>query len=112
MSVCVCVCVCVHVCPQVDAYIREVTGLPPREVAAAGGVRGGAAAGGAAAAIPGAADDAAGPGGQRRARSAVRAEQVRCTEGGEVPRGCGRQGLMLCSNFPYAAARSAHVYQL
>jgi hypothetical protein len=44
---------------QVDAYIREVLGMPPRELDAGAGV-GGAAAGGAAAAAPSAEDDAAG----------------------------------------------------
>jgi len=65
---------------QVDAYIRQVNGLPPREAApAGGGVRGGAAAEGAAAAAPSASDDqAAGAAGSgRRPKSGVRAEQVR-----------------------------------
>lgn len=67
---------------QVDAYIRQVVGLPPREQPAGGGVvQSGAAAGGAAAAMmpPGVTSDdpGSGPGGARRARSAVRAEQVR-----------------------------------
>lgn len=63
---------------EVDAYIRQVNGLPPREAApAGGGVRGGAAAEGAAAAAPSASDDqAAGAAGSgRRPKSGVRAEQ-------------------------------------
>jgi hypothetical protein len=54
---------------QVDAYIREVLGMPPRELDAGAGV-GGAAAGGAAAAAPSAEDDAAG--GASRVRVQVR----------------------------------------
>ena len=61
--------VCVLCACQVDGYIREVMGMPPREPEPAAG-RGGAAAGGAAAAVPTASDDP-------QSRSAVKAVQVR-----------------------------------
>lgn len=55
-----------------ESYIREVLGMPPRELEPAG-VRGGAAAGGAAAAAPSASDGPA----SGRQPSGVRAVQVR-----------------------------------
>lgn len=54
---------------QVESYIREVLGMPPREPE---GVRGGAAAGGAAAAAPSASDGPA----SGRQPSGIRAVQV------------------------------------
>lgn len=57
---------------QVESYIREVLGMPPRELEPAA-VRGGAVAGGAAAAAPSASDGPA----SGRQPSGVRAVQVR-----------------------------------